>query len=108
MKERYGLVCYGRIAIEDSCDVKRQGYHIFGKYDWLIVSSSECSFLLSNRLVLQWRRWGHENFNGISPLCWVVGDCITGLWLIIDACNMVVTSVTAKLEAVRPGVSEMA
>ena len=47
-------------------------------------------------------------FGGISIPCWEVGDCITGLWLISDACNMVVTSVTAKLEAVEQGDTEVA
>ena len=42
---------------------------------------------------------GSLKVDGISPLCWAVAGCVIGLWLTTEACNMVVTSVTAKLEA---------
>ena len=41
--DQIGLVGEGRIVIEDSCDVMRQGYHILGKCDWLIVVASSLS-----------------------------------------------------------------
>ena len=38
---------------------------------------------------------GSLKLDGISPLCWAFAGFIIGLWLTTEACNMVVTSVTA-------------
>ena len=42
---------------------------------------------------------GSLKVDGMSPLCWVVAGCVIGLWLTTMVCKLVVTSVTAKLEA---------
>ena len=42
---------------------------------------------------------GSLKVDGMSPLCWVVDGCVSGLWLMTTVCRLVVTSVIAKLEA---------
>ena len=42
---------------------------------------------------------GSLKVDGMSPLCWVVDGCVSGLWLTTTVCKLDVTSVIAKLEA---------